>query len=349
MIRYHKPPFLLREFKIEVTHRCSLNCIHCSSDATPACDREMTEEDCLRIIREAAEMGATEVAFSGGEPLLWPGLDSAVGKASEAGLQVTIYTSGNAANVTKRLRALRPRGVSTAVFSVFASAAEAHERVTRVRGSFGKTTKAVRAAVKAGLAAEVHFVPLADNYRSLPDIARLGKKLGASKTSVLRFVPQGRGALLERKALDRRQNLELKRTILRLRDEGFEIRTGSPYNFLMLNDQPKCCSGIDRLIIGPDTRIYPCDAFKQVGAEELVGTSDLCSLDGTSLRDCWERSPYLLAVREYLTTPFAEPCASCKALERCLSGCLAQKAIAHGNLDKRPDPDCLRGAVRRRQ
>ena len=29
----HRPPFTLNEFKIEVTYRCDLNCIHCSSDA----------------------------------------------------------------------------------------------------------------------------------------------------------------------------------------------------------------------------------------------------------------------------------------------------------------------------
>lgn len=42
-----------------------------------------------------------------------------------------------------------------------------------------------------------------------------------------------------------------------------------------------------------------------------------------------------------LTSDFEDPCASCNLLEKCVSGCLAQKTIAHGSLAKKPDPDCL--------
>ena len=162
-----------------------------------------------------------------------------------------------------------------------------------------------------------------------------------SSISVLRFVPQGRGQLLKKRVLSKLQNLELKRIIERLRKKGFEIRTGSPYNFLMLNDQPKCSSGIDRLIIGPDLRIFPCDAFKQIRAEEVVGTLTDSSVNDSSLQNCWENSPFLKAVRDYLTTPFFKKCSSCKALEKCLSGCLAQKVLINSDFRKQPDPDCL--------
>ena len=157
----------------------------------------------------------------------------------------------------------------------------------------------------------------------------------------MRFVPQGRGILIKNKVLSKIQNIRLKRLIEALRSRGYDIRTGSPYNFLMLNKQPKCASGIDRLIIGPDLRIFPCDAFKQVKAEEIVGKLELSSLATNSFSECWESSPFLEEIRKYLTTDFAEPCASCTALEECLSGCLAQKVIANGNLEKRPDPMCL--------
>jgi radical SAM protein with 4Fe4S-binding SPASM domain len=142
--------------------------------------------------------------------------------------------------------------------------------------------------------------------------------------------------------MSKAQNLELRRMIKSLRTNGHNIRTGSPYNFLMVNQEVCCPSGIDRLIVGPDLRIYPCDAFKQVKAEGLVGTLDYSTLDGRSLRECWDRSPFLEAVRKYLTTPFADECASCRALEWCASGCLAQKVLASGDMRKQPDPDCIR-------
>ena len=341
MIQYHRRPFKLREIKIEVTYRCPLACIHCSSDATPSSSLEMSREECLQIIHEAIQMGAEEVAFSGGEPLIWPGLDEAIDAAVCGGLHVIIYTSGNIPKAGGRIEHLAKLGVNTFIFSIFSANQKDHEQVTRIKDSFLKTKRAIDIANNSALRTELHFVPLANNYQDLEAIAHLANKWGVSRISILRFVPQGRGALIRHRALTRIQNIQLKRTIERLRSKGFDIRTGSPYNFLMLNDQPKCSSAIDRLIVGPDLRIFPCDAFKQIKAEEVVGTLKFSQIKGVGLEECWESSPFLERVREYLTTDFAEPCASCDALEKCLSGCLAQKVIANGNFEKRPDPMCL--------
>ncbi|MBI5384666.1 MAG: radical SAM protein [Verrucomicrobia bacterium] len=342
MIQYHQRPFRLREFKIEVTHRCELNCVHCSSDARPSNTLEMQREDCLRILAQAVQMGAKEVAFSGGEPLLWTHLAESVEVASKGGLKVTVYTAGVVDDFKAKARTLFKRGAERFIFSIFGGNATSHERITRVFSSFERTCDAVKAAKQVGAATELHFVPLSTNYRELRDVAELGKQLDADQVSVLRLVPQGRATLIQGRALTRVQNLEMRRQIVELRKAGFKIRTGSPYNFLMLNESPACCAGIDRLILGPDLRVYPCDAFKQVRAEQVVGTLNFSCLRNTSLQECWEKSPFLEAIRTYLTTPFPDGCDDCQNLEKCLSGCLAQKVIASGNLNKRSDPECLK-------
>lgn len=339
----HRRPFSLKEFKIEVTYRCDLNCIHCSSDARPSNTLEMGRDDCLRILADAAEMGAKDVALSGGEPLLWPHLADAVKAAAMLGLNVTLYTSGNAEDFRQKATHLRTLGSSRFIFSIFGATAASHERVTRKSGSFERARSAMQDALAVGVTTELHFVPMSGNYRELGGIAQIAHELGASRVSVLRLVPQGRAALVRDRVLNRVQNLELRRQIQVLRKEhGHDfVRTGSPYNFLMLNDTPACCAAIDRLIIGPDLRLYPCDAFKRIGAAELVKTEDWSCLASASLPECWKKSPYLEAVRTYLTTDFEDPCDSCSLLDRCVSGCLAQKVIAYSMLDKRPDPDCL--------
>jgi len=337
----HKPPFLLKEIKIEVTQHCPMQCIHCSSDASPAAVLQMTEADCMRIVNEALAMGVREVAFSGGEPLTWKPLGAAVERVAEEAREVIIYTTGNVDNIAERLRRLKTLGLSRCVFSLFSANETGHEKITRCAGSFSGTIAAMKCADESGLNPEIHFVPLADNYSEIENVAELAGQLGVRKISVLRFVPHGRGALIQRHKLNKLQNLELRRAIARLRAMGLEIRTGSPYNFLLVNEDAECAAGINRLIIGPDLRIYPCDAFKQIKAEELVGTLEHSSLDKHPLSACWNRSPFLNAVRKYLTTPWAEPCASCDALPKCLSGCLAQKAISNGSIEKSADPDCI--------
>ena len=252
----------------------------------------MSRDDCVRILAEAAKMGARDVAFSGGEPLLWPHVFDVVEAAVEHGLKVTLYTSGCADDFQKKAKRLYNLGTSRFIFSMFGATAASHERVTRKAGSFENTQSAMRYALSVGLTTELHFVPMTDNYSELTNVAQLARELGASRVSVLRLVPQGRAALVRDRALNRVQNLELRRQIQVLRvTHGHEfVRTGSPYNFLMLNDSPACFAAIDRLIIGPDLRLYPCDAFKRIGAVEIVKTEEWSCLADTSLPDCWSIS-----------------------------------------------------------
>ncbi|MHB1456748.1 MAG: radical SAM protein [Armatimonadota bacterium] len=333
--------FTLKEIKIEVTHRCKLACIHCSSDANPDCNREMQLDQCLSIITDSRELGAQKIALSGGEPLIWDHIAEAVCLSSSLGMEVTIYTSGFVPDVADMFKHLQRLGLHKVAFSLFGSDAPQHELITRVSGSFHATTNAAAIATDLGLETEFHFVPLSSNYRSLRNIAEFAKQLGVGKTSVLRFVPQGRGQLLSSGSLSRIQNIELKRMIEALRRDGYQIRTGSPYNFLMLNDLPICNSGVDRLVVSPDLRIYPCDAFKQVRSEEIVNTSKLSVLDQASLKECWENSPYLMAVRSTIAYGPGGACLLCGNLSRCGSGCLAQKFIASGTLDPITDPMCI--------
>jgi radical SAM protein with 4Fe4S-binding SPASM domain len=301
----------------------------------------MDGDQCFEVVAAAGRMGVSKVAFSGGEPLVWRPIHEAVNLAAGQGMEVTVYTSGNIADVGETMRALRMNGAARCVFSVHGHEPGLHESVTTLPGSFAATLRAIEASRDAGLMTELHFVPMANNYLHLEDIAALGGSLGVERLSILRFVPQGRGQLLASQGLNRLQHAQLKRAVDRLRREGYTIRTGSPWNFLGLNEQPKCCAGIDRIIIGPDLAIYPCDAFKQVGAIAVVGSDEFSSLHSASLEECWEKSPYLEAVRRYPTSDFAPECVVCPQLEKCCSGCLAQKFLVHGDLAKTPDPNCM--------
>lgn len=333
--------YQLKEIKLELTHRCQLRCTHCSSMAGAGAALEMDRDDVFRVIRDAADLGVDEIAFSGGEPLLWPWIKDAIDLAVEADMSVVVYSSGNVPDFNAAAGMMRRAGVAKTVFSLYAPDSTEHDKVTLVPGSQARTIDAIRQTRALGIEAEVHFVPLSTTYNQLAAVHALGVEAGAPKLSVLRLVPQGRASELCSEILDGQQNRKLRDAILSLRSSGASIRTGSPYNFLRLNSQPRCMAAKDRLTISPDMRIYPCDAFKQVRAEQIVGTAEASSLLDATLADCWDNSPYLNAVRRYLDSPFGEPCASCSTLDQCYSGCLAQKYISQGDLRKRPDPACM--------
>lgn len=338
---YKTSPCKLDEIKLEVTYECPLACVHCSSDAHPGCNLQMEEDSCVRILGEAANLGVRSVAFSGGEPLVWPYIMKCVEFAGTLFDDVDMYTTGNVDAFQEKVRELKGCGLSRMIFSVYAASEAVHDRITRVAQSYSRTIDALAFADSIGLATEIHFVLTSHNHTELRSICELARQIGANAVSVLRLVPQGRGALFDG-ALTKEQIRSAIASIRQLRKEGYAIRTGSPMNVFGLNDDPECKAAIDRLIVSPDLRVSPCDAFKQVDAEKIAGTSDESSLRCRPLQECWTQSPYLNRVREVLGSTPTGNCAACANFANCGTGCLAQKYIASGVLSRTPDPDCLR-------
>ena len=340
--------FHLKEMKLEVTHNCLLSCVHCSSMSKVESGLSMDWPTSERILDEAYEMGANEVAFSGGEPLLWEYIENGISKSVENGFHTILYTTGNAPDTEKILENLQTIGLNRVVFSVFGANQEDHEMVTKQHGSFERTINMARHCSDIGLKTEFHFVALSWNFMMLPHIVELALASGAEKTSILRLVPQGRGSKICNGQLSNTQNLELRRTIKHLRDKGHNLRLGSPYNFLMLKKNPQCRSGVDRMTIGPDYRIFPCDAFKHISPEDIGASNDFSNVGETSLKECWENSDFFRVIREYLMGDIDYECGSCSMLNRCNSGCVAQKIYAYGGLIKGPDPMCLNASIQNR-
>jgi radical SAM protein with 4Fe4S-binding SPASM domain len=151
--------------------------------------------------------------------------------------------------------------------------------------------------------------------------------------------------------LTRSETLELRKFIIDSRSQNdVEIRLGSPYNILILNDDIDCIAARKTLCIGPNGNIYPCDAFKNIEPTEIGLNDNYNNIFEHSLKECWVQSKYLNTIRGYLTTPFQDPCSHCTYLKNCKSGCLAQKVIEqesfeNGKIMKRADPLCLKNII----
>lgn len=336
----------LKELKIEVTYKCHLACIHCSSDAHIENILNMDRMKCITIIGEAINMGVKNIAFSGGEPLIWDGLEDCIKYCSSNDIETTVYTSGNCEDSADIFKKLAAKGLNRAVFSLYSNNEDEHIRITRKKDSYQLTLKAIEEANKNGIATEIHFVAMQANYSRLNQIAELSKKIGVERISVLRFVPQGRGVSLSNQGLlNREQNKELRNSIIELRKSGYDIRTGSPWNVLWLNENPRCMAAQDRMIIAPDMKIYPCDAFKQVDFKNLSPKDQYSVIEKRTLEECWEKSEYFNRVREAQERIPDAPCRTCDKYDSCKSGCLAQKYLYYGNLTQNPDPICMRGII----
>src|SRR5271170_27048 len=95
------PPPLLAVVA-ELTYRCPLHCVYCSNPLVlTGKERELSTETWIRVLREAGELGALQVDFTGGEPLARPDLNELVRAARGAGLYVSVITSGSPLDETR--------------------------------------------------------------------------------------------------------------------------------------------------------------------------------------------------------------------------------------------------------
>src|SRR6476646_8507464 len=79
----------------ELTHRCPLHCVYCSNPIELAKrDAELPTETWSRLFREAVALGILQADFTGGEPLARTDIVALVRSAREAGLYVSLISSG---------------------------------------------------------------------------------------------------------------------------------------------------------------------------------------------------------------------------------------------------------------
>ncbi|WP_424358773.1 radical SAM protein [Methanocella sp. MCL-LM] len=102
---------LLGKLDIELTERCNNACMHCSINL-PEHDeaakvRELSTDEWKRILKEAADLGAMSIRFTGGEPLLREDFQELYLFARRLGLSVMLFT--NARLITPELADLFAR------------------------------------------------------------------------------------------------------------------------------------------------------------------------------------------------------------------------------------------------
>src|SRR5215831_18992232 len=79
----------------ELTYRCPLHCVYCSNPLDFArVEDELSTEEWKRVFREARAIGAVQIGFSGGEPMMREDLAALVGEAHHLGFYTNLITSG---------------------------------------------------------------------------------------------------------------------------------------------------------------------------------------------------------------------------------------------------------------
>lgn len=89
---------LLEKLDIELTERCNNACMHCSinlpQNDTNAKSRELGTDEWKGILKQASELGAMTIRFTGGEPLLREDFIELYMFTRRLGIRVMLFTNG---------------------------------------------------------------------------------------------------------------------------------------------------------------------------------------------------------------------------------------------------------------
>lgn len=133
---------------VEIADRCNEKCVHCYQ--VQGQKGEMTTEDIFGLLDTFAEQGILFLTISGGEATLRSDFLEIVRYARVKRFAVKIYTNGLRVNkaMAEELASLAVQEVQ---ISLYSPRPHVHDEVTRVKGSFEKTTQAARWLVAAGV------------------------------------------------------------------------------------------------------------------------------------------------------------------------------------------------------
>jgi cyclic pyranopterin phosphate synthase len=141
------------DLRVSLTDKCNLRCAYCMPaeglDWLPSADA-LTDDEVVRVVGIAVQMGVTEVRFTGGEPLLRRGVVDIVTRVAALQPRPRISLSTNGIGLSRSASALKTAGLDRVNVSLDTLDPVRFAELTR-RDRFADVVKGLEAAADAGL------------------------------------------------------------------------------------------------------------------------------------------------------------------------------------------------------
>ena len=170
-----RPPLWLLA---ELTYRCPLHCAFCSNPVDYARhEAELDTASWRRVLAEARALGAVQLGFSGGEPLLRDDLEELVAHARGLGFYTNLITSG-VGLTSARASALKAAGLDHIQLSFQDSTRELNDFLSSTR-TFELKSKVAGIIKAAGYPMVLNCVMHRFNLQHVERIIEMAERMGA--------------------------------------------------------------------------------------------------------------------------------------------------------------------------
>lgn len=326
-----KPPLWLLA---ELTYACPLQCPYCSNPMEIArYKNELDTDGWKRVLRQARRMGATQLGFSGGEPLVRRDLEELIAEARQLGFYTNLITSGLGMDAA-RVRAFKDAGLDHIQVSFQASSGDLNDFIAGT-AAFEHKKEMARQVKANGYPMVLCFVLHRKNEDQIRDILDLAVALEADYVELATTQYYGWAYHNREQLLPTRAQLAHAESVAK---EYQEKMKGKMKIFYVIPDyyetRPKRCMdgwGSVFLTIAPDGTALPCHAARQLPGIEFPSVRD------HDVAWIWNESPAFNRFRGL--DWMKEPCRSCPEKEKDLGGCRCQAFMLTGDAAN-ADPVC---------
>lgn len=318
----------------ELTHSCPLQCPYCSNPLKLVQTRdELDTESWLRVLHDARKLGAVQLGFSGGEPLVRQDLEVLISTARKLGYYSNLITSGIGMN-EERVSSFRELGLDHIQISIQAGDQELNDYLAGC-DSYQQKIEMARAVKLHGYPMVLCFVIHRQNIGQVREMLELAIELEADYVELATTQYEGWALLNRNQLLPSRTQVQEAEAIAR---EYQDKLKGKMKIFFVVPDyyegRPKPCMdgwGKVFLTITPDGIALPCHAARDLPGLEFSSVAD------HDLEWVWYDSPAFNIFRgeEWMK----EPCASCEERKKDYGGCRCQAFKLTGDA-RNADPAC---------
>ena len=318
----------------ELTYRCPLQCPYCSNPVDFARQSaELSTADWMRVLHEARQLGAMQLGFSGGEPLLRHDLEELIGAARKLGYYSNLITSGVGMD-EERVARFKQAGLDHIQISFQASSADLNNFLGGT-ASFQHKLEMARAVKAQGYPMVLNIVIHRQNIDQIEDIIRMTIDLKAdfvelASTQYYGWSKLNLDALLPTREQLRAAEVVAKRYQQQMKDQMKIIYVVPDY----YEERPKACMngwGSIFLTIAPDGTALPCHAARQLPGLTFPNVRD------HSIEEIWSNSSAFNHFRGFEW--MQEPCRSCPDKSKDFGGCRCQAYMMTGDANA-TDPVC---------
>ena len=320
----------------ELTYRCPLHCPFCYNPVGYANDRtELTTEQWFDVMRQARQLGAAQLGFSGGEPLLRDDLEDLVGEGRRLGFYTNLITSGIGLTEA-RLARMKELGLDHIQLSFQDSTREMNDFLSSTK-TFDLKARVAKLIRQYDYPMVLNVVLHRFNLDHVERIIDMALEMGVDYLELANTQYYGWALINRAQLMPTQAQLVRAESVV----NACRARIGNRMRILFVvpdyfERRPKACMngwGSVFLGIAPDGTALPCHAARTLPGIDFPNVRD------TSVEAIWYASDAFSRYRG--DAWMKDPCRTCADKDKDFGGCRCQALAMTGDAAN-ADPVCAK-------